>query len=82
MVIEEEILNVKQAERIHRDFIRELDEKDEIIMDFSPVKRIDLSIAQLIIAAGREARKTGKVIRLKGVSDHVRWQMNVCGLRV
>ena len=81
MVIEEVNLGIKQSKKFHQMLNHEMDEYDEVIIDFSKVKRIDLSIVQVITAAGRDARKRGKVIMLKSASDDVKRQLKICGLK-
>jgi len=81
MEIDSDFIGVKQAKKFYDDFAGELDAADEVMIDFSRVKRVDLSIVQVIIAAGREARGSGKMIKLKGVSDTIKKQMHICGLK-
>jgi anti-anti-sigma factor len=56
-------------------------EKGDLTCDLSSVERIDCSIAQLLIAAMREARKNGTKVRIKGVSQKVKDQFELCGLK-
>ncbi len=53
---------------------------DEIVIDLSGVKRLDLAMVQLIIEAGREARKRSKVLKMRSVSADVRKQFEICGI--
>ena len=53
-----------------------------IVLDFSNVKRVDLSVVQVVISAGRSARSLNKAIKLKHVSDTVKNQMHLCGLKI
>jgi anti-anti-sigma regulatory factor len=52
----------------------------DIVIDFSEARRVDLSIAQVLIAAGKEARARSKSLRMRGVSETVRRQLAICGL--
>ncbi len=84
MQIEEEVLNVKSAASFYskiKDMIDSEEENGDVIIDLSRVVRVDLSIIQIIIAASREARKRGKMLKLKAVSAPVKEQMNLCGLK-
>jgi len=81
MVIEEESFGVKHAGSFYQALKKELDENEEIIIDFEQVKRIDLSVVQILISAGREARNIGKMIKLKAVSENIKNQMHICGLK-
>jgi anti-anti-sigma factor len=82
MIVLKEDINIKNAAQFYQDVKDELANKDKVILDFSNVQRIDLSIAQIILAAGREAKETGKSVNLKSVSDAVKHQLQVCGLKL
>lgn len=81
MVLEEEILGVKQAAVFYELLKSEMEDEGEIIIDFTAVERIDISIIQILVAAGREMRNQGNMLKLKGVSETVKEQMSMCGLR-
>ena len=75
-------VGIKNIKKFQASLMEELEtEEKEIVLDFSDVKRVDLSVVQLIISAGRTARKSGKNIKLKYVSDEVKLQMHLCGLK-
>ena len=59
--------------------LKESIEEEDIVLDFSKVRRVDLSLAQLLIAANRESQKQGKSMKLKFVSEHVRKQLFLSG---
>jgi anti-anti-sigma factor len=82
MIILKEDISVKNVAQFYQDIKNEITNKEKVIIDFSSVKRIDLSIAQVIIAAGREAKETGKNVKLKSVSDAVKNQLQICGLKI
>jgi anti-anti-sigma regulatory factor len=73
---------VKNVRNIYELLKEELSKEDVVTVDFTAVKRTDLSVLQVIIAAGREAKGLGKTIKLKGVSAGVKSQMYLCGLKV
>jgi anti-anti-sigma regulatory factor len=81
MVLEAD-LSIKTVKTFYESLQKELQENDRVNLDFSRVHRIDLSIIQVIIAAGREARDRGKVLRMKSVPEEIRNQMHICGLKV
>ncbi len=81
MIIENDSIGVKYVKNFYSDLEEELNESEEVIVDFSSVKRIDLSVVQAIIVIGREAREKGKIVKLKSVSDDVKKQMQICGLK-
>ncbi len=81
MIILDEDIGIKKIKEFHGSIRKEMDANNEVIVDFSKVKRIDLSLVQVILSAGRVARKRGKALKLKGVSDTVKFQMQICGLK-
>jgi anti-anti-sigma regulatory factor len=82
MIILKDDISIKNAVQFYLDIKNELIDEEKVILDLSKVKRIDLSIAQIIIAAGREAKETGKSVKLKSVSDTVKHQLQICGLKI
>ncbi len=80
--IKEETFGIKHARDFYNSLKDELIDNDEVVLDFAGVKRIDLSIAQIIIAAGRSARKNKKTIKLKSVSENLKYQMIIGGLKL
>ncbi len=80
MVIElKEDTGVKNIKKLYSQMKKVLKNGSEIILDFSKVRRIDLSVAQLLIAAGRESHKNGKKIMLKSVSEDIKKQLFISG---
>jgi anti-anti-sigma factor len=55
--------------------------KGDLTCDLTSVERIDCSIAQLLIAAMKEAKKNGTKVRIRGVSQKVKDQFELCGLK-
>jgi anti-anti-sigma regulatory factor len=82
MIVLDEDIGIKKIISFYNSLKREMEDEDEIIIDFSKVARIDLSVAQVVTAAGRSAKKLGKTIRLKSVGNTVKRQMQLCGLKV
>ena len=81
------ILNENISIKNIKDFSSKLKDKisnseGTVILDFSNVKRVDLSVVQVVLSAGRSARSESKSIRLKNVSDTVKNQMQLCGLKI
>jgi anti-anti-sigma regulatory factor len=73
---------IKNVKELHAALLDEFKNNDEVIIDFSEVERIDLSVAQLVIASGREARSRGKTTKLKAVPRSVKYQLQICGLKI
>ena len=71
---------IKTAEKLKEDILSQLDRNEELTIDFAAVRRIDLSVAQIVIAAGREAKKRNLAFRLTGLSSDVKRQLRLCGV--
>jgi len=81
MKVESEI-NVKSIRKFYSDLKVEIESNREIIIDLTEVKRIDLSGAQMIIAAGKKARELKKVVRLTGVNPQLKKLLVLSGIKV
>lgn len=75
-------INVKKIKELHEAILDEFSSTDEVLIDFSGVERVDLSVVQLIMAAGRAAKTAGKTIKLKAVPRFVKYQMQICGIKI
>lgn len=73
---------VKRIKELHASLLEELSAGGDVILDFSDIERVDLSLVQLIMAAGREARARNVTVKLKSVPRSVRYQMQICGLKI
>ena len=71
---------VKNIKKFYIDLIETLKEESELILDFAKIKRIDLSLAQILMAARRLARSDSKILKLRNVSAEVRKQLQIAGL--
>lgn len=76
----DENAGVKVIKKFYTDLSDMLAKEDTIVLDFSRVKRIDLSVAQVIIAANRVAKDKNTLIKLKGISEEVGRQLELTGL--
>jgi anti-anti-sigma regulatory factor len=71
---------VKNIKNFYIDLIETLKGESELVLDFSRVKRIDLSLAQILMAARRLAKGDNKILKLRNVSAEVRKQLQIAGL--
>jgi len=71
---------IKKIGRVYDALKEGLVAHSEIVLDFANVGRVDLSLAQAVMAAGIEAKSSGLSIRLKNVSDEARKQFQLAGL--
>ena len=82
MIILDQDISVKKIADFHANVLKSLEDDDEVVIDFSNVERVDCSLVQVIIAAGRKAKIEGKTIKLKSLPRPVKYQMQVCGLKI
>jgi anti-anti-sigma regulatory factor len=76
----QEDIGIKNIREFHLFFGEVLSREDEITLDFAAVERIDLAVAQVLMAARRLAKREGKVLKLKNISEDVRKQLQITGL--
>jgi anti-anti-sigma regulatory factor len=74
-----ENIGVKNIKGLYLQLKKIVKKEPEIILDFNKVRRIDLSLTQLIMAANRELHKRGKKIILKSVSENIKKQLFISG---
>ncbi len=75
-----EDVGVKNIKEFYNELMMLLQGQEEIVLDFSQVRHVDLSLAQVLMAAHKIARKDNKVIKLKRVSQELKEQMQIAGL--
>ncbi len=75
-----EDIGIKNIRAFYRDLAEVLKGEDEVILDLARVKRIDLSLAQVLMAAGRIAKSDNKILKLKNVSSEIKKNLHIAGL--
>jgi anti-anti-sigma factor len=70
---------IKNIKKLYSKLKKVLKSESEIILDLKNLRRMDLSLAQLLIAANREARKKGKKMMLRTVSEDIKKQLYISG---
>lgn len=75
----DENISIKHADAVRKSLLS-LIEKGDVIVDFTNVRRIDCSIAQILIGAMKEGKKRGVSIKVAGLSDYIRSQFEICGI--
>ena len=79
-IVLENDVSIKNIKIFYQQISRALDTDSGLLLDFSNVKRADLSLLQVIMSANREFAKQGKKFLLKSVSENVKEQMHLCRL--
>jgi anti-anti-sigma regulatory factor len=59
-----------------------LEAEETVILDFSGVRSVHLSVSVVVMAAHREAKRLGKAIKLKNVPEPVRRQLYLTGFNI
>jgi anti-anti-sigma regulatory factor len=77
-----EDVGIKNVKEFYARVKEMLGSSDEMILDFTAVKSIHLSVALVVMAAHREAKRLGKVIKLKNVPEVVRRQLYLSGFNI
>ncbi len=77
----EGVIDVKNVNGFYDELKTEINNNDEIILDLSKVKRIDLSAAQVIIAAGEKVKQLKKVLRITGISHDLKKILKLAGIQ-
>lgn len=54
----------------------------ECVCDFTNLKRLDCSLAQLVVSTMKEGRSRGVRVKIKGLSPEVSEQFRYCGIRI
>lgn len=80
MLIElNEDTGIKNIKKLYLKLKKVLKNESEIILDLKNLRRMDLSLAQLLIAANRESHNKGKKMMLKSVSEDIKKQLYISG---
>lgn len=77
----EGIINIKNVNSFYNELKNEISANNVIIIDFSNVYRIDLSAAQVIIAAGEKVKELKKVIKITGISHDLKRILKLAGIK-
>ena len=77
----EGVIDVKNVNGFYDELKTEINNNDEIILDLSKVKRIDLSAAQVIIAAGEKVKQLKKVLKITGISHDLKKILKLAGIQ-
>lgn len=80
-IIVEEDVGIKKIKQFKEVLESSLNEDNEVLLNFKDVKRLDLSVMQVIISAMKDAKINQKKIKLKGlVSPQIKVQFDLVNL--
>lgn len=75
-----ENMSVRHIKTMKAEILELLDKGSGVTIDLSALSRLDLSVAQTVIAAQKEAKKRRQVIRLFGLGADIKKQLFICGV--
>ena len=75
-----ENMSIRHIKAMKADIMSLLEKGNGVTIDLSALSRIDLSVAQAVIAAQKEAKKRRQTVRLAGLGADVKKQLFLCGV--
>lgn len=81
MKVEKEV-SVKNISNFYFALREEVENNNQIVLDFSESVRIDSSAAQVILAAARKVKDLDKTIRFVGVSNELKALLKLSGIKL
>ena len=72
-------VGVKNVKHFYSDLNEAIGKSETVVINFSDVDRIDLSIMTVLNAAFRHVKRNGKMIKLKNVSKNLKEQLYIAG---
>lgn len=81
MILDKEV-NVKNIMNFYNSLKEEIENNNQIVLDFSDSKRIDSSAAQVIFAATRKVKEMNKTIRFIGASPGMQLLLKLSGIKM
>ena len=81
MILDKEV-NVKNIIKFYNALKDEIENKNQIVLDFSNSTRIDSSAAQVIFAAARKIKEMNKTISYIGASPGMQLLLKLSGIKM
>ncbi|MBP7901787.1 MAG: STAS domain-containing protein [Spirochaetes bacterium] len=70
---------IKNIKLFKNEILAALDEDNEVVLNLSNQRRLDLSSVQVICAARIEAKQKSKVFKVSGMNKEIVRQFEICG---
>lgn len=80
MILDKEV-NVKNVMKFYNSLKEEIENNNQIVLDFSNSIRIDSSTAQVIFAAMRKVKEMNKTISFTGTSPGMQLLLKLSGIK-
>lgn len=74
-------IGIKNITELYDNIRSAIDNGCEIILDFSKVKRIDLSVLQVLLVANKRAMQNNKELKFRSLSEQVKKQLMLGGMQ-
>jgi anti-anti-sigma regulatory factor len=75
----DEKLGVRTISKAKEDVMKLFEAGEDLTLDMSALKRIDMSVGQFAIAVQKEGKRRGIAVRLSGTASRVKHQLALCG---
>ncbi|MCX7679719.1 MAG: STAS domain-containing protein [Spirochaetes bacterium] len=80
-IILKEDISITNVRKLHAQLAEAIEiDGEDVIVDFTNVKRTDLSVYQVLIAFARECRRRRRILKIKGANPKVKEQLLLCGM--
>lgn len=76
----DEKLGVRTISKARDEVLKIFESGEDLSLDMSALRRIDLSVGQFIVAVQKEGKLRGVPVRIAGVTPGVRRQLSLCGV--
>ncbi|HNX25002.1 MAG TPA: STAS domain-containing protein [Spirochaetota bacterium] len=75
-------VSVKNINNFYFALREEVENNNQVVIDFSDLSRIDSAAAQVILAAARKVKELDKTIRFVGVSSELKKLLKLAGIKL
>ncbi|HEY1405874.1 MAG TPA: STAS domain-containing protein [Spirochaetota bacterium] len=76
----DENIGVRTIAKVKDEILMLFEKNEDLTLDMGAVRRIDLSVGQLVISVQKEGKKRGVSVRLAGISPELKTQLSLCGV--
>ena len=76
----EEKLGVRSISKAREEVMKLFESGEDLSLDMSALRRIDMSVGQFIVAVQKEGKLRGVSVRIAGIAPAVRRQLSLCGV--
>jgi anti-anti-sigma regulatory factor len=74
-------MGIKKAKKFYRAAIKVMDTESDCLLDFTRVRRIDLSIGQMVLALERECTARGLKLEIRDPNENIVRELFLAGVK-